>query len=202
MLPCRTPRSQCDQLPHDGAAAPFAGPSVAVVLRDVGINLVQFESDTAPEQPSLGKRQKTEAEALVRRKFTLLTCAATATPEEISVLTTMSVDAFITTHVLGGVPLTKWHEWSQHEIRQNVSDLVHNVYLFWCKDNIVHFAGLLAAVHDGHGHGTLQMLVADRHTGCTGRWDMFFVLASYMLNEFPATYVSVCCMPPKCASGS
>ena len=183
-----------NQPPHDGAGAPAAGPSVAAVLHNAGNCLVQYESDTAPEQPALLKRQKTEAEALVKQYFTLLTCAATATPEQTRVLTTMSVDTFISTHVLGGVSLTQWHLWSQYQISKNVSELVHNVYQFWCKDNIVHFTGLLAAIQNGHGHGTMQMNVADRHAGCTGRWDMCLVLAVYRLDEFPVTYVSVCFM--------
>ena len=165
-----------------------------MVLHHEGNCLVQYESDTAPEQPALLKRQKTGAEALVKQEFTLLTCAATATPEQIHVLTTMSVDTFISTHVLGGVSLTQWHLWSQYQIRKNVSELVHNVYQFWCKDIIVHFAGLPTAIQNGHGHGTMQMNVADRHAGCTGRWDMCLVLAVYRLDEFPVTYVSVCFM--------
>ena len=72
-----------------------------------------------------------------------------------------------------------------------MSEVVHLVHLFWGRDNIVHLAGLLAAVHNGHGQGTLELLVADCHTGCTGWWDMWFVLAAYRLNEFSATYVSV-----------
>ena len=125
--------------PCDGVGARSA--VHAAVMLDDTICLVDYESDTLPDKPAPKKRQKTEAEVSVKQDSTLHTCAATITPQEIRAFKNKLVKSFIHTHVLGGVPLTTWHDCTNFQIRQNVSQLVHNVNAFWCKANIVHLSG-------------------------------------------------------------
>ena len=125
--------------------------------------------------------------------FTSETCEATISAEAKRLIRNMSVEAFIKEYVLGGLQIDVKPEMSNWEVRQHLGNVVWSMNHFWCQENVQHLAGVMAAILDGHCHGEMHVLVKERHTGCTGRWDMSAVWAALMLKIFPTKFVSPHC---------